>query len=479
MTIEARKRPSPALDYLPLHELTHAVAAAQDLKGIYAAALAALQRSLNVNCSSILLFDPDGVMRFKYWLNLSDGYRRAVEGHTPWTPETEDPQPVLVPDVRKEPSLASLAQTIEDEGIRGLAFIPLVADHRLLGKFMLYYPEPHEFSDEEILLAQMAASQVAFAIDQHRVRKTLRESGQQYSELVQALAQAVYTTDAEGRIQLFNEAAAELWGRRPEIGKDLWCGSWRIFRADGEPMPLDECPMAVTLRENRPVRGEEILVERPNGERVWVAPYPTPLRNDAGDLVGAVNVLVDITDRKLAENELLAAAALKDQFLGLVSHELRTPISTVVGNALILLRRGDVLSEQDRRQALEDIAEEGGKLQRVIEDLLLLTRMETSEGSDLEPVGLLEVVEGEIDTFSRRRPNREVDLSFDDDLPVVRGQRALLSMAFGNLINNADKYSTRDTEIAISLRRADDGAVEVRVRDRGIGIAQQDLPKLF
>src|SRR4051794_6878554 len=108
------------------------------------------------------------------------------------------------------------------------------------------------------------------------------------------LPAAIYTTDREGRITYFNEAAAELWGRRPEIGKDLWCGSFRIFRPDGTPLPLDQCPMAVALREGRNVRGEEIVVGRPDGLRRHVLPYPEPLHDPSGAVVGAVNMLVDI-----------------------------------------------------------------------------------------------------------------------------------------------------------------------------------------
>src|SRR6187549_2436999 len=101
------------------------------------------------------------------------------------------------------------------------------------------------------------------------------------TELLQALPVAVYTTDADGRITFFNEAAAELWGRRPELGEE-WCGSWRLFWPDGTPMPHDECPMALTLKEQRPVRGSQAMAERPDGTRVSFVPYPTPLRAEDG-----------------------------------------------------------------------------------------------------------------------------------------------------------------------------------------------------
>src|ERR1700730_9397004 len=100
------------------------------------------------------------------------------------------------------------------------------------------------------------------------------------------LPAAIYICDADGIILYFNQAAADLWGREPEVGKDLWCGSFRIFRPDGTPLPHDQCPMAVTLREGRSVFGEEILVERADGARVSVMPSPVPLRDDSQKIVG-------------------------------------------------------------------------------------------------------------------------------------------------------------------------------------------------
>jgi PAS domain S-box-containing protein len=130
------------------------------------------------------------------------------------------------------------------------------------------------------------------------------------AELLGALPVAVYTTDTEGRITYFNEAAAELWGHRPQLGSDQWCGSWRLYWPDGRPLPHDECPMAITLREGRAVRGLEAIAERPDGTRVRFLPYPTPLRDDAGRLTGAINLLVDLTDRHHADLELARLAAI-------------------------------------------------------------------------------------------------------------------------------------------------------------------------
>jgi len=119
-----------------------------------------------------------------------------------------------------------------------------------------------------------------------RIDAALRDSELRFRELLEALPAAVYTIDAEGRITFFNEAAADLWGCRPTLGKNEWCGSWRLFWPDGRPMRHDECPMAVALKEGRPIHGAEAAAERPDGTRVPFLAYPTPLRDRSGALTG-------------------------------------------------------------------------------------------------------------------------------------------------------------------------------------------------
>ena len=152
-----------------LYRITAALARVGTVEEIYDEALAALESGLGARRASVLLFDPDGVLRFKAWRGLSDGYRAAVEGHTPWTPDTPDPQPIAVADVEAEDGLgAELKATILGEGIRALAFFPLVTRGHLLGKFMVYHDQPHPFTPEEVKLAQTIAGHVAFAIARRR-----------------------------------------------------------------------------------------------------------------------------------------------------------------------------------------------------------------------------------------------------------------------------------------------------------------------
>jgi GAF domain-containing protein len=137
---------------------------ARTLEDLYQAALDALAQGLGVVRSSILLFDPDGVMRFKASRGLSPYYQRAVEGHTPWRPDTPDPRPIVVSDAAREPSLQPYREIIAAEGIAAMAFIPLASDGRVIGKFMLYSDVHRAFTADELQLAGVIAAQVAFAV---------------------------------------------------------------------------------------------------------------------------------------------------------------------------------------------------------------------------------------------------------------------------------------------------------------------------
>ena len=111
----------------------------------------------------------------------------------------------------------------------------------------------------------------------------------------------IYVTDEEGTVIYFNPACINFAGRTPVVGKDRWCVTWKLFTDSGEFLPHDRCPMAEAILKKQPIRGVSAIAERPDGTRVRFMPYPTPLMGPSGALRGAVNMLIDITDRRQAD----------------------------------------------------------------------------------------------------------------------------------------------------------------------------------
>jgi PAS domain S-box-containing protein len=424
----ARRMEEQAALFAFSERLQHCLSADQ----VHEAALDAIMRALGCARASILLYDQSDVMRFAAWRDLSEGYRRAVEGHSPWDRNEREPSPVCIEDVAHSDLPDSLKQTIIGEGIQAAAFTPILQDGRLAGKFMAYHGVPHHFTESELdtaltlarllgfSLARLAgeearraaerdaqqlaaivesstdaivsksvdgiiqtwndgarrlfgygrdevigkpinllippdrqdeephilakiragervdhfetirrrkdgtlidisltispirdrtgrvvgASKIARAITERKLaEKRLQESERRLQELLAAIPAAIYTTDADGKITYFNQTAVEFAGRTPSLGGDEWCVTWKLYHPDGTPLPHDQCPMAIALKEGRPVRGVEAVAERPDGTRVPFIPFPTPLRDASGKVTGAINMLVDLSERKQAETQ--------------------------------------------------------------------------------------------------------------------------------------------------------------------------------
>lgn len=171
-----------------LSALVDSVAGAEELHEIYGHALDGLEQALGISRSAVLLLDDDHVARFVAWRGLSDAYRKRAEGHFPWAADTIDPPPIAVSDVMLEPSLTTLQENFRTEGIAALAFIPLVYNRRLIGKFMLYHATPHAFSAEELTLARTIGRLFAFAIERTKVELALRDVDRRKDEFLATLA---------------------------------------------------------------------------------------------------------------------------------------------------------------------------------------------------------------------------------------------------------------------------------------------------
>lgn len=253
-------------------------------------------------------------------------------------------------------------------------------------------------------------------VEPPRTDALLRERERRFLTLLDALPAAIYTTDAVGRLTYFNEHAAELWGHRPTLGTSLWCGSWKLYWPDGTPMAHEECPMAVALQEKRKLRGLEAIAERPDGTRVPFTAAPTPLFDSAGKLVGAVNMLVDITERKNAEDQ--QALLVRE-----LHHRVKNTLATVQAIMGSTARSAETIEEF--KDALI------GRIGSLARTHLLLS----DEGGVIDFDG---IVRKELDAFDRGHEGRVTLSGPPVELP---SQLAVtLGMALHELTTNAAKF---------------------------------------
>lgn len=292
----------------------------------------------------------------------------------------------------------------------------------------------------------------------------IRESEQHLRDLLEALPAAVYTTDAAGRITFFNQAAVEMSGRMPEVG-DSWCVTWRLYNPDGSPLSHDECPMAIAVKEDRPIRGTEAIAERPDGTRVPFIPYPTPLHDCDGKLIGAINMLVDITERKQAENR---QKVLIDE----LNHRVKNTLATVQSLARQTARYAEDLKDYSHRFETRLLA-----LSRAHD--LLTTRH--WEGACLKSLAQ-EILEA-VDVTGARRiqingPPFELDARTALSLTMVFSELATNALKYGSLSSEAGSlalswqvHQDSDTRsrLLVEWREQHGPAVTPPVR-RGVGI---------
>ena len=314
-----------------------------------------------------------------------------------------------------------------------------------------------------------------------RVNPGLPKSEWEFRRLLDKLPAGAYLCDAGGLITYYNQYATRLWGRAPKLSDpvDRFCGSFKLFAIDGAPINHDQCWMALAIQCNREFNGQEILIERPDGSRVAALAHANPIHDEAGKLVGAVNVLVDITDRKRGEDALHQADRAKNEFLATLAHELRNPLAPICNAAQILQLKG--VLPPDLRWTIEVIDRQTKQLTRLVDDLLDVARI---TGNKLElrnqRVQLAEVILTAVETS---RPlieacRHELTVSVPPEPIYVHADVTRLSQVISNLLNNAAKYTDPGGKIQLAVERQGSDAV-VAVRDNGIGLSADLLPNLF
>ena len=290
----------------PLAELAAALAGAASLDELCERAVESVRSSLGTERASVLLFDQNGVMRFRSWKGLSDAYRAATDGHSPWAPDTRDARAIVVPDVASDPELDSLRETILGEGIRSLAFVPIAYAGRLLGKYMLYFDAPRDLDADELVLAGAIADQIAVAVEQHRVEAELRASHEQLEIMFRGVGEGVTVQRPDGTLAYANDAAARWLGYdSPETllatPPQEILGRYEILTDEGEPFPLERYPGRLVLQGADEAEAIFRYRVRETGEEHFSAVKATAIRDAAGDVIYAVNLMRDVTATRRRE----------------------------------------------------------------------------------------------------------------------------------------------------------------------------------
>jgi PAS domain S-box-containing protein len=492
--VTARKRAEQ--QQRALYQFSQLQYIATNVDKMHDAALDAILSAMDCHRAAILLFDKEKVMRFVAWRGLSERYRKAVEGHSPWKPDAKSPKPTCINDVDIADIPKPLKSTIRSEGIRAAAFIPLVSSQKLIGKFMTYYDAPHVFTDDELKLATTIATQLAQAIEHKRDEEALRESEARLRATVEQATAGVARCDTDGGIVFANRALCKMLGYTESelIGKtvadvthrDDVKKTRRLFRRmiqDGKPFEI----------EKRYVRKD--------GSVLWADVSASAVRGPNGKAQSAVAVIVDITARKKVEEVLQrsneALEELVDQrtkALSVTNAELKAEIARRKG------LEGEILEISDREQqrlaqelhdgicqhltAVAFMARSVGlrlKNHRVIEvkDIEKIAELVNNAATDtrnlsralhrfdVDAAGLVEALEDLVDREMWRTPCRlEVKPSFHLDNDTVATHLYRIAR---EAVINANKHA-QARQIVVKLERSGQRQMVLSVTDDGVGV---------
>ena len=322
-----------------LFQFTERLHGAKSLDAVYSAALDAIGDALGCNRASVLLFDAAGVMRFVAWRGLSEAYRKAVDGHSPWKRDAKNLAPICVSDIDLADEPDSLKQTIRAEGIRALAFIPLIARGRLIGKFMTYYPEAHAFSEDEMSLANTIARQLALAVVHQSAAEDLRQSEERFRLMSEHAPVMIWMSDAQNHCLHLNRMLRVFWGVDET---DIPTFDWRATMHPEDAERIGQSMMdAVSARAPVTVKGRYMNAD---GAYRVLHTKARPRFSANSEFVGMNGVNVDVTEREEAEAE-------RELLIAELNHRVKNALSVVQSIAHQTFRETE--TALDARQAFE------------------------------------------------------------------------------------------------------------------------------
>jgi PAS domain S-box-containing protein len=337
-----------------------------------------------------------------------------------------------------------------------------VLHHSIVSKFPIPGPD-----GLPILIGGMAID----ITELRQADEALRESEERFRNMANSSPVMIWVTEPDASCSFLSTSWFEFTGQAVE--EALGFGWLEAVH------PHDRKEVTQTALDRNELGGPfrvEYRLCRHDGEYRWMLASAAPRVGRAGEFLGYIGSIIDITDRREIEQELRRANAAKDEFLGLVSHELRTPITTILGMSHILRSRADSLSREERQMGLNDIANDAQRLDRIVRNLLILARLEEGQVPEMEPL-LLGKILSRLVHEQKRRSRRKITIDIAGDLPVT-GHADYIEQIVRNLLSNAEKYGSLSEPVEVALHPYGDFA-RVSVSDRGKGVPEAEREAIF
>ena len=435
-------------------------------------ALDGISQVLKVDRSAILLHDARRVMRFVAGRELSDAYRRAVDGYSPWPPEAADPPALYVDDVDSDASVSAHLPAFRQEGIRALGFVPLVTSGVLRGAFLMYSTTPRHFTERERNLAGSVATQLAFFIERRRAERERHEAmvatealGKRLQIITDAVPMLISYVDRQERHRYVSKAFQNWFGISPEqiLGKSV------------RDLVGDAAYEAIRPRVEKALAGEEVTFDVHGGisssEPRWLRATYVPQRNPGGEVDGFVALVLDISAQKRADaarealvSTLERTVAFTERFAGVLGHDLRNPLFAIQTSADALSQRA---TTPDALKASQRIVASAQRMSRMIAQLLDFTRTRIGSGIPLSPTkfDLMSTCTSVVEELETGRPQAAITVERQGDTAGSWDQDRL-AQVFSNIVGNALDHGM-DGSAAIHVDGTAAGAVAIEVRNGG------------